>query len=239
MIVDENIYQRTEILLGKENIEKLKHKHVLVCGIGGVGSYTLESLARIGIGKITIIDKDKVDITNINRQIIATMDAVGKEKVIVAKERVNSINSDIKVISIHENITRDNINNFFKDEKIDYVVDCVDNMEAKIAIIEKCSIDDVSCISCMGMGNKLDPLSIKVDDIYKTNTCPLAKIIRKKLKQIGINKQKVVFSIEQPKIKTEEEKTKYGNTIGSVSFVPSVAGLVIASEVVKDILNIK
>lgn len=235
--MEESIYQRTEILLGKECIEILKGKHVLICGIGGVGSYTLEALARIGVGNITIVDKDKVDITNINRQIIATMDTVNKDKVLVAKERVNSINSDIEVSSIKENITKENIDDFFKDKNIDYVVDCVDNIDAKIAIMEKCCKENIPCISCMGMGNKLDPLSIKVDDIYKTGICPLAKIIRKRLKQIGIKRQKVVYSMEVPKRKTDEEKIKYGNTLGSVSFVPSVAGLVIASEVVKDLLK--
>lgn len=235
--MEETIYQRTEILLGKDNVGKLKNKHVVICGIGGVGSYVLEALARVGIKKLTIIDKDVVDVTNINRQIIATNDTIGKDKVLVAKERVETINKEAEVIAIKENITSENIDDIIKNKNIDYVVDCVDNIQAKIAIITKCYNENIPCISCMGMGNKLNPLDIKVADIYKTQTCPLAKIIRKKLKEIGIKKQKVVYSIEEPKKRTEEEKEKYGNTLGSISFVPSTAGLVIASEVVKYMLK--
>lgn len=235
--MNEEIYQRSQILLGKENILTLNKKHVLICGIGGVGSYTLEALARIGIGKITIIDKDIVDITNINRQLIATLDTVGKEKVKVAKERIKSINPKIEVKAICENITTENIATIFEEEKFDYVVDCVDNMEAKVAIILESQKRNIKSISSMGMGNRLNPLDIKVADIYKTDTCPLARKLRKILKEKGIKKQKVVYSTEIPKKKTEEEKLIFGNTLGSVSFVPSVAGLVIASEVVKDMLN--
>lgn len=235
--MENTIYQRTEILLGKENVQKLKNKHILICGIGGVGSYVLEALARVGIGTLTIIDKDSVDITNINRQIIATMDTIGKDKVVVAKERVEAINKEAKVIAIKENITKENINDIVIFKDIDYVVDCVDNIEAKIAIIRESNLRKIPCISCMGMGNKLNPLDIKVDDIYKTQVCPLARIIRKKLKEIGIKRQKVVYSIEEPKKRTDEEKEMYGNTLGSISFVPSTAGLVIASEVVKDMIE--
>lgn len=234
----ENMYNRTNILLGKENVDVLKSKHIMVCGIGGVGSYVVESLARVGIGNITIIDKDIVDITNINRQIIALNSTIGKDKVDVAKQRLLDINSEITVDSIKLNITKENILNLLKNKKVDYVVDCVDNVEAKIAIIENCYNEGIKCISCMGTANKVNPLDLRVSDIYKTNTCPLAKIIRKKLKQIGIKKQKVVFSIEEPKKISEEEKNKYGNTLGSSSFVPSCAGLILTSEVIKDILNI-
>lgn len=235
--MNENIYQRTEILLGKGNVEKLKNKHIVICGIGGVGSYVLEALARVGIGYLTIIDKDTVDVTNINRQIIATLDSVGENKVDVAKNRVKLINKEIKVKPIKLDITRENITDIIKEENIDYVVDCVDNIEAKIAIITECNQKNIKCISCMGMGNKLNPLDIKVSDIYKTINCPLSKIMRKKLKEEGIKKQKVVYSIEMPKRKTEEEKQKYGNTLGSISFVPSTAGLIMASEIVKDLIE--
>ncbi|MEG2348166.1 MAG: tRNA threonylcarbamoyladenosine dehydratase [Clostridia bacterium] len=228
----EEIYQRTKILLGT-NMNKIKSMHVCICGIGGVGSYTLEALARIGIGKVTIVDRDEVDITNINRQIIALNSTVGKEKVTVAKERINDINPDIDVIAIKLNVDANNIDSIITKD-IDYVVDAVDNVDAKIAIIQKCNKENIKCISCMGMGNKLNPLDIRVDDIYKTSVCPLAKVVRKKLKYLCIKSQKVVYSIETSIEKNKEEKKEYGNTLGSVSFVPSVAGLVIASEVIKD-----
>lgn len=230
--MEDSIYNRTEIVLGKDNLEKLKVKHILICGIGGVGSYVLEAIARIGILNITIVDKDVVDVTNINRQLIALSSTIGEDKVEVARDRVMDINKEANVIAIKENITSENIIQIFEDKKIDYVVDAVDNIEAKIAIISECQKRNINCISCMGMGNKLNPLDIKVTDIYKTNTCPLAKIIRKRLKDIGINKHKVVFSTEIPVDKKIDTKT-----LGSVSFVPSVAGLVIASEVVKDLLK--
>lgn len=229
--MEESIYQRTEIVIGKENVNKLKSKHVLVCGIGGVGSYALEAIARCGIGNITIIDKDIVDITNVNRQLIALQSTVGNSKVEVAKNRLMDINKDISIVAIKENITSENISKIIG-ENVDYVIDAVDNIEAKVAIITECNKKNIKCISCMGMGNKLNPLDIKVTDIYKTNTCPLAKIMRKRLKKIGIKKQKVVFSTEIP-----VEKKIETNTLGSVPFVPSVAGLVIASEVIKDMID--
>ena len=235
--MNEDIYQRTEILLGKENVERIKSKHILICGIGGVGSFSLEALSRIGVGTLTIVDKDIVDITNLNRQLIATLDTVGRKKVDVAKERVNSINKDITINPIFTNITKDNISDIFDNKNYDYVIDCVDNIEAKLAIIAECHKRNIRLISSMGMANKLNPLEIKVTDIYKTNTCPLAKIIRKHLKEMGIRKQKVVYSTEIPKRKNDKEKSIYGNTLGSVSFVPSVGGLIIASEVIKDLSN--
>lgn len=227
-----SIYNRTEILLGKENINILKQKHVMICGIGGVGSYTLEALARIGIGKITIIDKDTIDITNINRQLLALHSTIGKDKVQVAKERITDINSEIIVDAMKFDINKNNIEELLLNKNIDYVVDCVDNVEAKISIIETCNKNNIKCISCMGTANKIDPLELKISDIYKTNTCPLAKIIRKKLKEINIRKQKVLFSTELPK------KNSIESTLGSVSFVPSVAGLILASEVVKDLIEV-
>lgn len=229
----ENIYNRTEIILGTENIDILKNKHVLVCGIGGVGSYTLEALARIGIGKITIIDKDVIDITNINRQLLALHSTVGKNKVEVAKERIVDINDKIVVDALKVNINKNNIEELILNKNIDYVVDCVDNVEAKLAIIEICYKNNIKCISCMGTANKINPLELKIADISKTNTCPLAKIIRKKLKDLNIKKQKVLFSTELPKMLNGSN-----NTLGSVSFVPSCAGLILASEVIKDLLDI-
>lgn len=232
-----SLYQRSEIVLGKENIEKIKNSNICICGIGGVGSYVLEAIARIGVANITVIDKDIVDKTNINRQLIATNSTVGMDKVKVAKEHVLDINKEANIKEIKQNITSENIYELLSKEKYDYIVDCVDNFDAKIAIIGYCNSENIKCISCMGMANKLNPLDIKVSDINKTSMCPLAKNVRKKLKELGIKKQKVVYSIEAPKKLSEEEKEIYGNTLGSVSFVPSVAGLIIASEVIKDIIK--
>lgn len=225
----EDIYQRTKLVIGEVGIQKLKKSKVCICGIGGVGSYTLEALARIGVGNITVIDKDKLDVTNINRQIIATVNNVDKPKVNCAKERIREINPDINVTCIDtyldEKNTAENI-----DSTYDYVVDAIDTINSKVSLIKHCYENNIKIISCMGMGNKLNPLDIKVSDIYKTSVCPLAKIMRKRLKEENIRKLKVVYSEELP-IKNDT------GVLGSVSFVPSVAGLVIASEVVKDILN--
>lgn len=230
MSIDINdIYQRTEILIGKEGVNKLKNSKVCICGVGGVGSYTMEALARIGVGNITVIDKDKVDVTNINRQIIATVDNVDKSKVLCAKERISSINPSIKVNYIEAFLDENNVDEYINKD-YDYVIDAIDSISSKVQIIKCCTENNIKVISSMGMANKLNPLMIKVSDIYKTNVCPLAKIMRKKLKEERIKKLKVVYTEEIPK-KSDT------NILGSVSFVPSVAGLVIASEVVKDILD--
>ncbi|MEG1705198.1 MAG: tRNA threonylcarbamoyladenosine dehydratase [Clostridia bacterium] len=189
------IYQRTEIMLG--DITKLKNSHVCICGIGGVGSYAVEALARIGIGMISIIDKDIVDITNINRQIIALHSTVGLDKVKVQMDRIKDINPNTKVNSIKVELNEDNIGNYITTD-MDYVVDCVDNVEAKVGLIKFCNNNSIKLISCMGMAKKVNPLDIKVEDIYNTKMCPLAKIIRKRLKSLNILKQKVVFSVESP-----------------------------------------
>ncbi len=230
--MEDSIYNRTEIVIGKDSVEKLKKSHVLICGIGGVGSYVLEAVVRAGVLNITIVDKDIIDITNINRQLIALNSNIGKDKVDVAKSRVMNINKDANVIAIKQDITPNNIFSLFQGKNIDYVVDAVDNIDAKIAIITECQKRNIKCISSMGMGNKLNPLDIKVADIYKTNTCPLAKTMRKRLKEIGVKRQKVVFSTEIPVEKKIDTKV-----LGSVPFVPSVAGLVIASEVIKDLIK--
>jgi len=225
----EDIYQRTRLVIGNSEVEKLKKSKVCICGIGGVGSYTMEALARIGIGNITVIDKDKVDVTNINRQIIANVNNVDTLKVKCAESRINDINPNIKVNSINAYIDETNIKEYI-DSSFDYVIDAIDSVNSKVALIKHCYKNKIKIISCMGMGNKLNPLAIKVSDIYKTSVCPLAKIMRKKLKEENIKKLKVVYSEELP-VKNET------GVLGSVSFVPGAAGLVIASEVVKDILN--
>lgn len=227
----DNIYERTKLVIGEENLNKLKQAKICICGIGGVGSYALEALARIGIGSIVIIDKDNIDVTNVNRQLIATVDNVGKAKVEEAKKRTNKINPTIQVLSIKDYIDKNNVERYITDD-LDYVIDAIDSIESKIDIIKTCKKKNIKIISSMGMANRLEPLKIKVSDISKTEMCPLAKVVRKRLKQEGINKVKVVYSIEQV-IKTQTR------VLGSVSFVPSVAGLVIASEVVKDIINKK
>jgi len=225
------IYQRTELVIGKEKLQKLKGSKVCICGIGGVGSYALEALARIGIGNIIIIDKDDVDITNVNRQLIATVDNVGNSKVEEAKKRITSINPNIQVTAIKDYIDSSNVDKYIT-EDWDYVVDAIDSVESKIDIIKKCKQKNIKVISSMGMANRLEPLQIKVSDISKTEVCPLAKVVRKRLKEEGIKKVKVVFSTENA-IKTGSK------TLGSVSFVPATAGLVIASELVKDIISEK
>jgi len=221
------IYQRTELVIGKSNLERLKSANICICGIGGVGSYTLEALARIGVGNITIIDNDNVDITNINRQLIATVDNVGKSKVEEAKKRINSINPEITITSVKDFIDNSNVEEYIT-QNYDYVIDAIDSVESKIAIIKICKQKNIRIISSMGMANRLEPLKIKVADISKTEVCPLAKVIRKRLRQENISKVKVVFS-------TEDTIKPGGKLLGSVSYVPSTAGLIIASEVVKDI----
>lgn len=189
----------------------------------------LEALARIGIQNITVIDKDDVDITNINRQIIATSNNIGKSKVDEAKKRILEINPSINITAVKDYIDSNNVDKYITD-KYDYVVDAIDSIDSKIALIKTCKLKNIKIISSMGMANRLDPLKIKIADISKTEMCPLAKIVRKKLKEQRISKVKVVFSTETP-IKQE------GTILGSVSYVPATAGLVIASEVVRDIIK--
>lgn len=225
----EDIYQRTTLLIGKEKTDILKNAKVCVFGVGGVGSYAVEALARIGIGHIVIVDKDTVDVTNINRQLIALSTNVGLAKVDVCKKRINEINPNIKVTSISSFVDKSNVNEYITCD-MDYVIDAIDTVESKIDIIKRAKELNVKVISSMGMANRLEPLKLKVDDISKTEMCPLAKVIRKRLKEEKIFKVKVIYSTE-PAIKTGEK------TLGSVSFVPSVAGLVICSEVVKDLIG--
>ena len=225
----DEIYQRTVLVIGEKNLEKIKNTNICICGIGGVGSYALEALARIGIGKITIIDNDNVDITNINRQLIATVDNVGKSKVEEAKKRIKSINPNIEVTAIQDFIDKTNVQKYITQD-YDYVIDAIDSVESKIAVIKSCKENDIRIISSMGMANRLDPLKIKVTDIAKTEVCPLAKAVRKRLKEEGLHKVKVVFSTENV-VKTNSK------TLGSVSFVPSTAGLVIAAEIVNELIR--
>ena len=223
---------RTKLLIGNDGVEALKNSKVAIFGLGGVGSYVTESLARAGIGKLIIVDHDEVDITNINRQLIATHDTIGKPKVEVEKSRILSINPECEVKDFQEFFTKDSKG--ILDNSIDYIVDCVDTVTAKIEIVQQAKALGVPVISSMGTGNKLDPTRFEVSDIYKTSVCPLAKVMRKELRARGIDSLKVVYSKEEP-IKRDEDK----RTPGSISFVPSVAGLIIAGEVIKDILRKK
>ncbi len=219
-------FSRTAQLLGNENVENLFDKHVIVFGVGGVGGYVVEALARSGIGKISIVDNDVVNESNINRQIIALHSTVGMQKVEVLKNRILDINPECKVFVYNQFFLPENSKDF--DFSIyDYVVDAVDTVTAKIEIIKKSKESNVPVISSMGTGNKLNPMGFKVSDISKTKVCPLARVMRNELKKRGISKVKCVYSEENPVIQTQ--------TPASVAFVPPVAGLLIASEVVKDL----
>lgn len=227
-------FSRTELLIGKEKVEKLNKSKVAIFGIGGVGSYVVEGLARAGVGKFVLIDKDKVDITNLNRQIIATHKTIGKAKVEVSKERILEINPNAEV-EIHEEFFLPESEGIL-DETVDYIVDAIDTVTAKIELVMRANKLNIPIISSMGTGNKLDPTRFEVADIYKTEVCPLAKVMRKELKLRGIKKLKVIYSKEEPvKVIQKEEGKK--QPPASISFVPSVAGLIIAGEVIKDLIS--
>ncbi len=228
----QNQFSRTELLIGEENVKKLQNSKVAIFGIGGVGSFVVEALARVGIGKFILIDKDIVDITNLNRQIIATTKTVGQSKVQVAKERILEINPEANVEIFQEFFMPDSKG--ILDETVDYIVDAVDTVTAKIELVIRANKLNVPIISCMGTGNKLDATKFEVADIYKTQVCPLAKVMRKELKNRGIKKLKVVYSKEEP-IRNDNIDGK--RVPASISFVPSVAGLIIAGEVIKDLIK--
>ncbi len=248
-----NEFSRTELLLGKEAIEKLKNSKVAIFGLGGVGSYVVEGLVRSGIGNFVLIDDDTVCLTNINRQIIATRKTVGKAKVDVTKERIQDINPKAKIITHQTFYLPNNKENILTDD-IDYIIDAIDTVTAKIDLVQDANAKNIPIISSMGTGNKLNPTMLEVTDISKTSICPLAKVMRAELRKRGIKNLKVVYSKEPPLIPYQGEEsgcktncicTNKDRTCanrraipGSVSFVPSVAGLIIAGEVVKDIINI-
>ena len=246
-----NQFSRTQLLLGEEAMDKLKKSRVAIFGVGGVGGYVCEALARSGVGTFDLIDDDKVCLTNLNRQIIATRKTVGKYKVEVMKKRILDINPDAKV-NIHQCFFLPENADEFSFNEYDYVVDAVDTVTAKIEIIMQAQKQEVPVISSMGAGNKLDPTAFRVADIYKTKVCPLAKVMRRELKKRGVKKLKVVYSEEQPIQPIEDMSiscrancicppgakhkcTERRAIPGSVAFVPSVVGLIIAGEVVKDI----
>ena len=235
-----NQFSRTELLIGKQGLEKLHNAKIAIFGIGGVGSFVVEGLVRAGVQKFVLVDNDKISLTNLNRQLIATQKTIGKDKVEVAKERILGINPKAKV-EVFKEFFLPNSNTNIITKELTYVVDCIDTVTAKIEIVMQCKNLKIPIISAMGTGNKLNPLKLEVTDIYKTNVCPLAKVMRKELRKRNINELKVVYSTEEPiklKLQNYEEKNVTKRQVpGSISFVPSVAGLIIAGEVVKEIIE--
>lgn len=250
----EEIFDREKLLIGEEKLQNLNKKTVAIFGLGGVGSYVVEGLARSGIGNFVIVDGDKVDVTNINRQIIATTKTVGSLKVDVAEERIKEINSSAKVIKFVEFVVGENSFTALEKENgelfetiknVDYIVDAIDTVSSKIRIIEFAKVHNIPVISALGTGNKLDPTKLKLADIYDTKICPLAKVMRKELKKRGITSLDVVYSEEEPikicdnKVEVSKENNDGNNVkkIGSIAYVPSVAGLFICYKVVSEFIK--
>ncbi|PJI07425.1 MULTISPECIES: tRNA threonylcarbamoyladenosine dehydratase [Clostridium] len=248
----QHFLSRTELLIGKEKLEKLKNSKVVIFGVGGVGSYSVEALARSGIGKIILIDDDTVCLTNINRQIEATFKTISKPKVDVMKERILDINPKCDVQTHRTFVTEDNLKDLIPSD-IDYVIDAIDTVSTKIALAVWCEKSGINLISCMGTGNKLDPTKFEITDIYKTSICPLAKVMRHELRKRGVKSLKVLYSKEIPmKPKADEvitckegcvcangsrKCTKKRQIPASISFVPPVAGMIIGGEVIKSLMN--
>lgn len=239
-------FSRTELLIGPEALETLRNATVAVFGVGGVGSYTVEALARSGVGNFVLVDNDTVCESNINRQLVATTSTIGRLKVDVAKEHILDVNPDAKVTVYAAFFTEETADSF-DFSQYSYVVDAIDTISGKLALVEKAKAVNVPIISSMGAGNKLDPTRFEVSDIFKTSVCPLAKVIRYELKRRGIKKLKVVYSKEQPIVPIFQDSeelaalqasgSKRRQVPGSIAFVPSVAGLIIAGEVIKDMIK--
>ena len=227
-------HSRTAMLVGEAGVEKLNNAHVAVFGVGGVGGYAAEALARAGVGRITLVDSDRVAVSNINRQIIATHNTVGLYKTEAMKERIGSINPECRVFC-HSVFFDENNKGDFDFSRYDYVVDAIDSLSAKIELISAAKEANVEIISAMGAGNKLDPTMFLVSDISKTTVCPLARAVRLALRKKGINHLKVIYSKEEPVIPPEVSDGDRRRVPASISFVPSVMGLIIAGEVIKDI----
>jgi len=222
-------FRRNCLLYGEEGIEIFKNSSVAVIGIGGVGSYVAEALGRSGIGRLILVDYDIIDITNINRQIHATMETVGRSKVDIMKERLITINPDLRVESYKEKFSEEN-KDFLFENQVDYIADAIDDVKGKVTLIKEAKERGIKIISSMGTGNKLNPLDFKVAKIKDTKNCPLSRVMRKNLREIGIEDLKVVYS-------EEINDYKFSKPVGSTSFVPPVAGLIIASEIIKDLLE--
>lgn len=235
----QDAFSRMEILLGREQTQRLSRARIAVFGLGGVGSYVVEALARCGVGSLTLVDHDVVSVTNINRQIYALHSTVGVSKVQVAKDRIHDIDENI-LVHTYETFYSAETEGIFDFGSFDYVVDAIDTVTSKLLIIQKAKERGVPVISCMGTGNKLDPSRFEITDISKTSVCPLAKVMRSELRKRGIKKVKVLYSKEKPVKARMDNGERKGNTDrpvpGSISFVPSVAGLMIAGEVVRDLI---
>lgn len=226
---------RTALLLGDDAMERLKNATVTIFGVGGVGGYVAEALARSGVGKLVLTDNDVVSVSNINRQIIALHSTIGRPKVEVLGERLKDINPDIK-LELHQSFYLPETHDDYDFEAYDYVVDCVDTVAAKIDIIMESKAAGTPVISSMGAGNKLDPARFEIADIYKTSVCPLARVMRYEMKKRGVKRLKVVFSKETPmKVSAPLEDNARRSIPGSIAFVPAAAGLVLAAEIVKDL----
>lgn len=236
-----NEYSRTELLIGEEGVSRLKKSSVMVFGVGGVGSHCIEALARSGVGKLILVDNDVVSMTNINRQSIAYHSTVGKYKTEIIRDRIKDICPEIEVVTYETFVLPENIDTLFT-EKVDYIIDAIDTVTAKLALVEMAKEKNIPIISSMGTGNKLHPERFEVTDIYKTSVCPLCKVMRKELKARGIRKLKVLYSKEQPVDTSgkviEEKMGKRRSLPGSISFVPPVAGLIIAGEVVRELAGV-
>ena len=233
----ENEFSREELLIGAEAIEKLKNSKVAIFGIGGVGSYVLEALARAGVQNFVLVDNDKISITNINRQIIAIHKTLGKDKVEVAKDRVLDINPEAKIEIYKEFFTVESEAKYLN-SSVSYIADCIDTVSSKIELIERANKLNIPIISSMGTGNKLDATKFEITDIYKTSVCPLAKVIRKELRKRNIKNLEVIYSKEEPiKILKNEENIKGKQVPGSISYVPSVAGLMLAERIIKKLID--
>lgn len=239
-------FSRTEMIIGTEALDKLKKSKVAIFGIGGVGSFTCEALARTGVGSFVLVDKDCVDITNLNRQIHATTKTIGMPKVEVMKERILSINPDAQVTTYQIFYGKDTADTLLADG-LDYCVDAIDTISSKIDLAVRCKQMGIRLISSMGAGNKMDPTAFRVDDIYSTTVDPIAKVMRRELRKRGVHELKVVYSAEKPKKPSDENGEtidasddnvfKRRSTPGSIAFIPSVVGLILAGEVIKDLID--
>lgn len=234
-----NAFSRMEILIGDRGMKKLSKAKIAVFGLGGVGSYVVEALARCGVASLTLVDNDTVSVTNLNRQLYALRSTVGKSKVQIAKERIKDIDEEI-LVHTYETFFNEDTCGMFDFGSYDYIVDAIDTVTSKLLLIEKAKACNTPIISCMGTGNKLNPSKFEITDISKTSVCPLAKVMRTELRKRGIRKVKVLYSKEKP-IKPGDNGERKGTAErpvpGSVSFVPSVAGLMIAGEVVNDLIG--
>lgn len=224
-----HIFERTELMIGAAAMEKLKNSTIAVIGIGGVGSYITEALVRSGVGGFVLIDSDKIESTNLNRQLHTNICNIGSSKVEVMKERILSINPDAQVFSHEVFLTEENMNLLWQHEP-EYIADAIDSISSKLSLVVDAKKRNIPIISSMGTGNKMDPTAFKISDIYETKYCPLARVMRRELKKRGIECLKVVYSEEQ-------NEFNYRDPVASISFCPSVAGLLIASEIIKDLIG--